>query len=302
MEADIMSSMFADACQRAMSYTRPVVISTRHVDGTVRNDCGTFIVLNREGWVITAGHIFDSFVKFQTDQKKIKEIEEINAGRVQEPGAPDSTIKMDPSLITNHSFWWGWDMVRLNRVYVNRQIDFAVGKLEPFDPDWVKDYPVLLDPMHARVGTSLCRLGYPFLEISGSFDEENNAFRIPKIEIRDTIFPNDGIHTRTLNRGKSKDGDYDMTYVETSTPGLKGQSGGPIIDSSGNLYGMQVITTHLPLGFHPMVEYDGRKVVENQFLNVGVGVHVKTIREILRSRGVDFTSEGDDTGFRIMDD
>ena len=92
-----------------------------------------------------------------------------------------------------------------------------------------------------------------------------------------------------------------MTYIETSTPGLKGQSGGPIFDSHGNIYGMQVITNHLPLGFHPMVEYDGRKVVENQFLNVGVGVHVRTIRDILDARGVDYTSEGDESGFRIID-
>lgn len=293
--------MFADACQRAMSYTRPVVVSTRRHDGSVGSECGTFIVINREGWIITAGHMFDSMVKYQSDVKKIREIEEINASRTQEPGAPDPTIKIDPALITNHSFWWGWDGVRLTKAYVNRQIDFAVGKLEPFDPDWVREYPVLLDPIHARIGRSLCRMGYPFLNIQATFDESMNAFRIPKIPVEEAVFPCDGIYTRTLHRGKSKEGGYDMTYIETSTPGLKGQSGGPIFDSHGNIYGMQVITNHLPLGFHPMVEYDGRKVVENQFLNVGVGVHVRTIRDILDARGVDYTSEGDESGFRIID-
>ena len=68
---------------------------------------------------------------------------------------------------------------------------------------------------------------------------------------------------------KSKEGNYDMLYVETSTPGLKGQSGGPIFDTNGHIYAMQVQPNHIPLGFHPISEYDGKSIEKNQFLNVG---------------------------------
>ena len=44
---------------------------------------------------------------------------------------------------------------------------------------------------------------------------------------------------------------------------------------------MQTETAFLRLGLHPTAEYDGTTVVENQFLNVGRGVHVKTIRDVL---------------------
>lgn len=60
--------MFADACEKAAEYTRPVIISTRSVDGTVNASCGAFIVLNDEGWIMTAGHLFDSYTIYQGDQ------------------------------------------------------------------------------------------------------------------------------------------------------------------------------------------------------------------------------------------
>lgn len=292
--------MFADACQKVAEFTRPVVISTRLQNEEIKTECGTFIVVNRDGWAITAGHMFDSFVKYQTDTNKKKEIEALNESRRSLPGAPPMEVKPDPSYIVNHSFWWGWDGVRMTNVFVNRQIDIAVFKLEPFDPSWVRDYPVFKDPDHLRQGTSICRMGYPFIQVKSTFDESTHSFRIPKLPVREMIFPNEGMHTRTIDQGTTKDG-YRRLYVETSTPGLRGQSGGPIFDRDGHIYAMQVRTAFMPLGLHPTAEYDGSTIIENQFLNVGQGVHVGTIRAILDDRGVRYDAEGDESGFRIID-
>ena len=119
--------------------------------------------------------------------------------------------------------------------------------------------------------------------------------------IHESVFPNDGMVTRIVSRGMTNDNKFERLYVETSTPGLRGQSGGPVFDTEGRLCAMQVQTVHMPLGFHPTVEYDGKSVVENQFLNVGLGVHVRTIRAVLDDRGVRYDCEGDETGFRIID-
>ena len=121
--------MFAEACEKASKFTRPLVISVRQQDGKVMTDCASFVVINDHGWVITAGHVFDSFVRYQADQNKIKEINEINANRRSDPSAPSNEIKLDKNLLTNHSFWWGWDGVRLTEAYVNRQMDLAIGRL-----------------------------------------------------------------------------------------------------------------------------------------------------------------------------
>lgn len=282
--------MFADACDKAAKFTRPLIISTRQVDGRVTANCGAFVVINDDGWIMTAGHVFDSFVKFQADQKKIGEIRNLNK-RPSKPGFPDNGIKMDPEWITNHSFWWGWDGVKLQNVYVNRQIDIAVGRLEPFNSDHISEYPVFRDPESMRPGTSLCRLGFPFANVESEFIENANSFRIKKGVLPLPLFPNDGIHTRNVMRGKSNEGDYDMLYVETSTPGMRGQSGGPIYDRDGKIYALQVQTAHFPLGFQPTVEYEGKQVVENQFINVGLGIHGKTIQAILRDRKIRFRLE-----------
>ena len=290
--------MFAKACERVYKFTRPLIISTRTVDGTVSSSCGTFIIINPEGWILTAGHLFDSFVKYQQDMKKIKEVEEINARKASMavPGAmtlPD-TIQRDPKWITNHSFWWGGDGLRITSVYVNREIDIALAKLDGFRPDMVQEYPIFRDPDTMRPGTSICRTGFPFANIATDFDEGSKSFRIRNGVLPLPFFPNDGIHTRNvLKQNKSREGNYDMLYVETSTPGLKGQSGGPIFDTNGHIYAMQVQTNHIPLGFHPISEYDGKSIVENQFLNVGIGVHGKLLQQIMRDHHISFKVEGD---------
>jgi len=293
--------MFAGACEKAARFTRPLIISTRQIDGKVNATCGAFIVINREGWIITAGHMFDSFVKFQGDQNKIKEVNELNASRNSAPGSPSNAIKTDPEWLTNHSFWWGWDGVRLVEAFVDRQIDICVGRLEPFDPKWITEYPVFRDPESLRPGTSVCRLGFPFAQVESEFDEATKSFRIKKGVLPLPLFPNDGIHTRNVVKGRSKEGNYEMMYIETSSPGLRGQSGGPIYDKDGKIYAMQVQTAHMPLGFQPTAEYEGKRVIENQFINVGLGVHTKTIQAILKDRNIRFQAEGDDCGYRIVD-
>jgi hypothetical protein len=293
--------MFADACEKAAKFTRPLIISTKQIDGKVNAVCGAFIVINREGWIITAGHMFDSFVKFQGDQNKIKEVNDLNASRQSSPGSPSNIINTDPEWLTNHSFWWAWDGVRLVEAFVDRQIDICVGRLEPFDPNWITEYPVFRDPDSLRPGTSVCRLGFPFSHVESEFDEGLKSFRIKKGVLPLPLFPNDGIHTRNIVRGRSKEGNYEMMYVETSSPGLRGQSGGPIYDKEGRIYALQVQTAHMPLGFQPTAEFEGKRVVENQFINVGLGIHAKTIVAILRDRNIRFNFDGDNDGFRIID-
>ena len=293
--------MFADACQKVMKFTHPVAISTRTYDGTLRTDIGAMIVINSDGWAMTAGHVFDSFMKFREDTKKMQEIDSLNASKMQHPNAPSTPVRMEKDYLTNHSFWWGWDGVRLNNVMVNRQIDVAIGKLEPFDPSWVTEYPTFADPSHMRIGTSVCRGGFPFINIKPEFLEQQKAFRIPKINSEQYFYPIDGIYTHTENKGKSHDGSCDLRYIETSSIGLKGQSGGPIFDTKGHIYGMQTFTDHRNTGFHPSVELDGHKMIENQIMNIGVGVHVATLMELMDKRNVRYSMEGDESGFRIIE-
>ena len=78
-------------------------------------------------------------------------------------------------------------------------------------------------------------------------------------------------------------------FIETSCPGLRGQSGGPIFDRHGNIWGLQSRTMHFPLGFSPKIKIGSKEIEEHQFINVGIGTHVEEITRLLRDNNVNFS-------------
>jgi len=138
------------------------------------------------------------------------------------------------------------------------------------------------------VGRSLCKLGFPFHDISATYNETTDTFQLAAGTLPLPRFPIEGIYTRNALAGKSADGKYDIKFLETSSPGLRGQSGGPIFDTQGTVWAMQSQTMHLPLGFSPKVNRGSRTTEEHQFLNAGLGVHAEVIVPFLRDNGIDF--------------
>ena len=276
-------------------FTQPVIISTRFFDGTVECACGCFIVLNEEGWILTVAHLWESNFAF----KHAQEITAYNAQRqailedeklaAKQKRKKMSRLQANPRWITNHSFWWCSDGVVLKDVRGLPEGDLVIGRLEPFDPKKLSAYPVLKDSTsNFYIGTSLCKLGFPFHKIKATFDDAKNMFELAPGSIPLPLFPLEGIYTRNVAAGKSKDGKYELKFLETSTPGLRGQSGGPIFDRNGTVWAMQSKTAHFPLGFGPKIQRGGKEVEENQFLNVGWGVHAELVVAFLRDNGVRF--------------
>ena len=100
-------------------------------------------------------------------------------------------------------------------------------------------------------------------------------------------FPLEGMITRHLadNQG--------IWGIEMSTPGLKGQSGGPLFDDKGIVYGMQSSTKHLHLGFDIEglpVMIDGKMtgVSNHPFLHVGQCIGAEVIKAFLAEKGITF--------------
>jgi hypothetical protein len=111
----------------------------------------------------------------------------------------------------------GWDEVA----------DIGLGRLEPFNPSIVGNYPKLkrdtADLDDIGPGTSLCRLGFLFVQLAPTWD--GTQFVLPPIPF--TRFPIEGMFTRNLNiELVDPDGNptalpFPVKYVETSSPGLK---------------------------------------------------------------------------------
>ena len=58
--------MFSNAVPIAAGFTRPVVISSRTAQGECAGTIGAYVVVNRAGWILTAGHLLD-IVRAQQD-------------------------------------------------------------------------------------------------------------------------------------------------------------------------------------------------------------------------------------------
>lgn len=294
--------MFAKAYDLASRFTLPVIVSNRFYDGTVTSGLGSFIVINDKGWILTVAHLFESKLKGDIDSSEIRKFNEDKTKITNDPSFLDLQKKkkvknlegdrIKPKWITNNSLWWGADDFLIEKFEINKELDLATGQIKNFDPGRISGYPVFIDAPAMKHGSSLCKLGFPFHKVESSFDPAKNAFIIAPNVLPIPRFPLEGIFTRTIESGKTKDGKFDIRLIETSSPGLMGQSGGPVFDAEGNVWGIQSRTMHLPLGFEPTVKKKGREVTENQFLNVGLGVHVQSIIQFLDSYKIEYAVAG----------
>jgi hypothetical protein len=285
-------SMFADGYKQCAQFLRPVIISQLNGAGQCGASIGSYIHVNDEGWIMTAAHIVELANGWGDHRTRLEaidqEIDDLSASSKPASGKRKRIEQLRSeaaTMVRLYDYWWAYDGAKLVDVAMIKEADIAVGRLEPFDRSMVPAYPTFKDPSKGvACGTAVCRLGYPFAEIAVSF--ANGRFEIPGDVYGLPRFPNEGIVTRQIMLGANPN--FKVGFIETSTPGLKGQSGGPIFDANGTVWGIQSQTKHLSLGFSPQVPGSPSQM-EHQFLNVGWGTHPDTIVGLMRQVGVKFT-------------
>lgn len=293
-----LRSMFADAVEKAQQFTHPLIICKRLVDGSCVAGLGAYVVLNDDGWILTAGHILK---ELETCSKESRHFQDYQAKLAKSEGLPKRERQAARRSLTqpkaksarNWSAIWTDQAINGGQNPIVKdakgiaEVDLGIARLEPFDASRVKAFPVIVNPDHIRMGTSLVRLGFPFHSLEPTFSEAE-GFVIPPGALPVPFFPIDGIATRNVNvTGGPKRG-FPVQFLETSSPGLKGQSGGPIIDRDANIWGIQSKTQSFSLDFEPRVP--NKNTREHQFLNVGWGTHASTIVGYLTQLGIKFAS------------
>jgi hypothetical protein len=286
-----------------------VIISRKTVSGECSSAIGSFVVINEDGWIVTAAHILELCM---TLGKECASVRSINAERDairsdttltdRDKRKRISKLSFPPKNSTEEfSIWWGIGLasqienavggqVQLDNAAAIPEADLAVGRLQPFDPAWVKIYPVFKDPSkNFDSGVSLMKVGFPFHSIVPAWDSDNRRFEFPDGALPVPRFPIEGIFTRVAQT-KWAGGSvlpFPIRFVETSTPGLRGQSGGSTVDIKGTVWAIQSRTTHLPLGFDP--EVPGKPgQTEHQFINVGLGIHPETMFGFFQQQGIEY--------------
>lgn len=288
--------MFQAAFAKMQSFTHPVLDMWKRADGVLGGGIASCVIVNDEGWIVTCGHVAKTSAAlaksdadacaWEMQRDQIKADVNLSAKERQRKLAALGTIHRKAAIRAATA--WGHHGSALRDVAILDDIDLAVGKLDPFNSSWVGEYPVFKDPAKSySAGVSLCKLGFPFIELTPTYDAVANSFSLPPDQLSLALFPIEGIFTRTLvvsPAGGVKP--YPLQFLETSSPGLRGQSGGPTFDRNGVVWAIQAQTRHQPLGFTPEVNVGGKKHHEHQFLNVGMGVDVTTVLGFFNELGI----------------
>ena len=249
--------MFQNTCKSLLTTIMPIVVAWRTELGALDCGIGAGMIINDKGYFITAGHIL----------KKISELDQqvINY-KPQRRGKRNH--------VTHYAAIFGGTNAPLDSALVQEELDLGIGKLNGYVPPAGHPFPKFR-LREVEQGELLCRLGYPFVDgIKPTWDQNKgfaftNLFPVPQ-------FVNEALVSRFA---KLQSG----VWIETSSPGLRGQSGGPLADSDGYICGVQVNTHHYPLGF----EGKGR----NQVLNVGRAVHVESVKSFLDTNKISYLTE-----------
>lgn len=283
--------MFSKAYKMVSSFTFPVILSMKHVDNTVESGLASFILLNDQGWILTAAHVVEPLNKIVKDKEeileyknKVNEIQNSIKWTPKQKRQKIGRLPRDNKWIENISHWWGADGVVITSFVGSPIGDFVIGKIENFKADPSQIYPKFRMTTDDLLGASLCKLGFPFYNIKTTWNSSLNAFNIPAEVFPVPRFPIDGMGARFVVNVLP--GNQQVKFIETTSPGLRGQSGGPIFDTQGNICAIQVRTNHYLLGFNPEVENNGEKVKENQFLNVGVGITCESFLPFFKMQNI----------------
>lgn len=293
--------MFIKAIQKVEQYTRPLHTIAKSYSGLITPGAGTLFFVNEDAVAITCKHVLNIITQadqinaqyndFKNERSKIKQDDyyQLNVKNLETKfNYRDETI-----VQIKHQFVNTVDQLRQIKCIPHPTLDLAIVKFEGFQRTHYNSYATFVkDPNKIKQGKSLCRLGYPFPEFNNfRHNPATDDIEWTTVGNRNTpTFPLDGIITRFVN------GDNRLMSIEMSTPGLRGQSGGPLFDSDGLVYGMQFKTSHHHLGF----DMDEVEIVKNgiktkvsnyPFLHVGHSVHVERITEFLKQHDIKFYEE-----------
>jgi len=291
--------MFAQAIEIAAKYTRAIHSISRNYSSTiVHPGTASLFFINSGGWALTCGHVADQIVAGQALSRKAetfkKELSALQGTQKQKKLLKNLEKKYNYSKNTpfelRNRFMNCVEGDLSFKCIKHQQFDIALIKFESFTRLLCDTFPIFLaDTSMLQSGKFLCRLGFPFPEFTNfKYDEESERL-VWTDSGRDASprFPIEGMITRLVSDNQGK-----IFAFELSTPGLRGQSGGPAFDIDGKVWGMQFQTAHLDLNFDVDQEVmrDGSKkrITDSAFLHVGRCIHVGVLKSFLKENNVAF--------------
>lgn len=295
--------MFEDSIENVLQFTRPILSATRSYAGALSAGAATIFFVNEEGVAITCKHVADLLIESDKIWQKYEGFKEeksrlvrgnmlktkLSELELQYNFQPETTIQL------LNTFQNCFDKISGFSIQNHPTLDLAIIRFTGFERKLYNSHATFVrQNKNIRIGKTLCRLGYPFPEFSNFMvnPASDNLEWTNAGNPNTPVFPIDGIITRFVGENN------EIVGIELSTPGLKGQSGGPLFDRNGLIYGMQSMTMHLHLGFDikdlEIETGSGKQKISNYpFMHVGRCVHAHRITEFLRQNGVKYYEEAE---------
>lgn len=291
--------MFQNAIRTIKDVTFPLIVNIQTHNGEAKTSFGTAILLNNDGVFLTCAHMFLLARQFENDRVELSQFNEKLQSITDIKKRNKLLKKANPDWIINFGMYFPRYNTDVNpsTVRINFELDLAIFKLNSlpaFEPGLL--FPTFNKTKVILSGTSICRLGFPFKSANVTFDSEKHMFNMDFLSSLNVI-PNDGIITQYIDnlapievQGIKRVG----SAIETSTPGLRGQSGGPIFDVDAIILGMQSFTNTTPLDIDGIVKnkkYPNKKEEHiPQFILFGVGTSSPQICAFLDAENVTYNS------------
>lgn len=252
---------------------------------------GTMMILNDKGDILTCAHIANEFIINNNLAKSYSQfIQDIKLSKNKEQRKQIEKkygIKKDMPVLTHIDLPLDIQGELTFDITFHEYLDLALIRFKDIKTER-DNYPIFSEKFPEQ-GQSVCKLGYAFPEFDiFKYSNDLDNIVIKEDGIRNfPVFPMDGIVTRGI-----VDEHNILSMFETSTPGLRGQSGGPIFGPDGIVYGIQSMTVHLDLNFD--VNKTVKRGIENKkvnftpFINLGVGISSTEIINFLEKNNIEF--------------
>lgn len=291
--------MFVEAIQVADRYTRPIhSIFRNYGENVALPGSATMFFVNEYACAVTCKHVVElitqadnihhHYLRFRAEADQVAR----NGDYWQQLAPIEAKYQYRAGVMIRirNNFLNAVDTFKELQIHMHPVYDLAIIRFVGYQKIlYGKPAVFLKDPQQAKQGRYLCRLGYPFPEFSNfRYNADTDDIEWTNTGNPATpSFPIDGIITRHLSDSQG------LWGLEMSTPGLRGQSGGPLFDQNGIVYGMQSSTKHLHLGFDlqqfpVMINGVATQVSNYPFLHVGQCVHAEIIKAFLREHEVPF--------------
>lgn len=229
--------MFRNAVKKGTAYTRPLLTGQIiYNERKLINTINTLLVINKDGDILTTGHIADLLLSteelkevFDPILEEMKGLKPKQIAKLEEKyGIKESTLIRTHNIIVQIAS----NISDLN-IKKHPYLDLAIIKLKASDIFEFDEFPVF-NPNELETGTSVCNLGFALPEYDAfDYDKDKEEIIVTNKVMNFPLFPLNGIVTRNVIDVEQK-----ITMFENSAKLLPGQNGGPVLNEKGEVLGL----------------------------------------------------------------